>query len=186
MTESLSSARGAAAGDIAVLRSRAAALARVPKAERSTDTRPAVVFQLADEQYALEARVVLEVHVLRELTPFAGARPPLFGITHWRGSVLTILDLREELGVSTRGVTDLSRVIVVDGGRAPFGILADAARDVVDLDEASIRPLPPDETAARPLLRGITDDAVLIMNTDAVLTAARAAAIHDDHSGRGG
>lgn len=186
MAESLSSARGAAAGDIDVLRSRAAALARVPKAERSAETTSAVLFQLADEHYALEARVVLEVHVLRELTPFAGARPPLFGITHWRGSVLTVLDLREQLGVSMRGVTDLSRVLVVDGGREPFGILADAARDVFDLDEAVIRPLPSDEAAARSLLRGITDDAVLIMNTDAVLAAARAAAIHDDHTGRGG
>ncbi|HEX2166147.1 MAG TPA: chemotaxis protein CheW [Longimicrobiales bacterium] len=186
MAESLNSERAASAADIDVLRRRAAQLARVPAAQRSAESTPAVVFQLADERYAIDARVVLEVHVLRELTPLAGARPPLFGITHWRGSVLTILDLREVLGVRARGVTDLSRVIVIDSGRRPFGILADAARDVMDLEETEILPLPGGEAAARSLLRGMTDDAVLIMDTDAVVAAGRAAASHDDNTGRGG
>lgn len=185
MGESLNAARAAARSDVEVLRSRTAALARVPRMQRSTEAMPAVVFQLADERYAIDARIVLEVHVLRELTPLAGARPPLFGITHWRGSVLTILDLREQLGVRARGVTDLSRVIVVDAGRVAFGILADAARDVIDLEDTVVRPLPADEAAARSLLRGMTDDAVLVMDTDAVLAAGRAATTHDD-TGRGG
>ena len=186
MTEALNAARAAAPEHVDVLRRRAAALARVPTATRSMETTPAVIFELADETYAIDARVVLQVHVLRELTPFAGARPPLFGITHWRGTVLTILDLREQLGVRLRGVTDLSRVIVIDGGRNEFGILADAARDFVDLEETVIRPLPADEAAARPLLRGITDDAVLVMDTDAVLKAGRAASKRDDNRDRGG
>jgi purine-binding chemotaxis protein CheW len=137
-----------------------------------------VVFQLADEQYALDASVVLQVHVLRELTPLAGARPPLYGITHWRGSVLTILDLRARLGVRVHGLTDLSRVIVIDGPRQPFGILADAARDFIDVNESDVRRLPP-EMAERGLLRGITDDAILVLDTNAVLDAGRTVAEPD-------
>lgn len=183
MAESLNAARTPAPEDVEVLRRRAAALARVPAATRQADTTPAVIFELADEVYAIDARIVLEVHVLRELTPFAGASAPLFGITHWRGSILTILDLREQLGVRSRGVTDLSRVIVVDGGRTPFGILADAARDFIDLQESGIRSLPADEGSARRLLRGMTDDAVLVMNTDAVLDVGRAALVRDHQRG---
>lgn len=171
MAESRSTARAAAPEDIDVLRRRAAALARVPKTVNLREATHAVVFQLADESYAIEAHVVLQVHVLRELTPLAGARPPLFGITHWRGGVLTILDLRDQLGVRARGVTDLSRVVVIDGDRQPFGILADAARDFIDLAETRVRPLPADEAAARPLLRGMTDEAVLVMDTAALLKA---------------
>lgn len=185
MADSLNAGRAAAPADTALLRSRAAELARVPAAQRSAASTTAVVFQLADEWYAIDARVVLEVHVLRELTPLAGARPPLFGITHWRGSVLTILDMRDALGVRARGVTDLSRVIVIDSGRQPFGILADAARDVMDLNDADILPLPADEVAARTLLRGMTSDAVLVMDTDALVSAGRAAATHDNIA-RGG
>ena len=186
MIESLNAARSAAVADVERLRRRALALARVPPRMGLTGARPAVVFELADEHYAIDARIVLEVHVLRDLTPLAGARPPLFGITYWRGTVLTILDLRERLGVRSRGVTDLSRVVVIDGGRHPFGILADAARDMIDLELATIRPLPEDEAAARDLVRGITDSAVLVLDTDAVLKAGHAAARHDDNTGRGG
>lgn len=183
MAESPNAARAAAPGDVDVLRRRAAALARVPKTKRTKEAKHAVVFRLAEESYAIDARIVLQVHVLRELTPLAGARAPLFGITHWRGDVLTILDLRDQLGVRARGVTDLSRVIVIDGGRQSFGILADAARDFIDLEETVIRPLSAEEAAARPLLRGITDDAVLVMDTEAVLKAGSTVATQDQTRG---
>ena len=185
MNESLRAARLPAPGHVDVLRKRAAELARVPAADRRAEAIPAVIFELADERYAIEARIVLQVHVLRELTPLAGARPPLFGITHWRGMVLTILDLRAELGVRSQGITDLSRVLVIDGGRQPFGILADAARDFIDLAQTTVRPLAADDASARTLLRGITDDAVLVMDPDAVLAVGRAVAAPDD-MGRGG
>jgi purine-binding chemotaxis protein CheW len=186
MSESLHAARAAAPADVEVLRRRAAELARVPAAGRTGNTIPAVIFHLADENYAIDARVVLQVHVLQDLTPLAGARPPLFGITHWRGMVLTILDLREQLGVRPRGLSDLSRVIVVGDGRRAFGILADAARDVIDLDDVTVRPLPADEAAGRTLIRGITDDAVLVLDTSAVLRAGHAAATAEDVTDGGG
>jgi len=180
MSESLHAARAAAPGDLAVLRRRAAALARVPAGKRTEHTTPALLFRLADEVYAIDATIVLQVHVLRDMTPLAGARAPLFGITHWRGMVLTILDLREQLGVRPRGLTDLGRVIVVGDARQPFGILADAAQDFIDLDETKVRPLPADEAAGRALIRGITDDAVLVLDPQAVLRVGRSAATADD------
>lgn len=184
MSESLSAARAPASAHVEQLRRRAVALARAAVDARSIKTLPAVVFQLGNESYALDARVVLQVHVLTDMTPLAGARPPLFGITHWRGQVLTILDLREKLGIRSSGLTDLSRVIVVDGRRHPFGILADASRDMVELEESMIRPLSAEDVAARRLLRGITDDALLVMDTEAVLDAGRTAALAVDNSRR--
>lgn len=162
--------RTPAAEHIEVLRTRAAALARVARVERERRTAPYVLFQLGAELYAIAAHVVHQVIVLRDLTPLPGARAPLFGITHWRGDVLTILDLRADLGVQPRGVTDLSRVVVIEGDSAPFGILADAASDFVEIDEDTVRELPSEEMARRSLVRGITDDAVMVVDTDTLLT----------------
>ncbi|HEX6307199.1 MAG TPA: chemotaxis protein CheW [Longimicrobiales bacterium] len=186
MDDSLTAQRAPARAHIDVLRRRAASLARVPHVQRSLSTVPALVFGLGKEFYAVDARIVLQVHVLRDMTPLPGARAALFGITHWRGAVLTILDLRDALGVRTRGLTDLSRVVVIDGGRQPWGILADSARDFVELEERAIRPLSREEAAGRTLVRGITDDGVLVLDTEAVLSTGRAAAPDDDHGGRGG
>jgi purine-binding chemotaxis protein CheW len=177
--DSHAAARAPARDDIDVLRERAAALARVPRMARSTTLMPTVVFQLSDELYAIDARVVLQVIALRDLTPLPGARAPLFGVTHWRGDVLTILDLRDLLGVRQRGVTDLSRVVVVDGGRAPFGILADAARDFIDIDVSSLSGLPDEDRARRELVRGITHDAVLVLDTDGLLRRFGGQTPHD-------
>ncbi len=76
-------------------------------------------------------------------------------------------------------------MLVIDAGRQPFGILADAARDFIDLAQTAVRPLSAEEGSARTLLRGITDDAVLVMDPDAVVAIGRAVAASDD-MGRGG
>jgi purine-binding chemotaxis protein CheW len=150
-----------------LLRRRAAALARVPKAPRRTETFAAVVFQLGGEVYAIEASTVLEVAVLHELAPLPRARSPLFGLTYWRGAVIAIVDLRAALGVHAPGLTDLSRVIIIDAAPLPFGVLADAARDFIDIDVRAIRPLQTEERTA--LLRGVLDDATLVIDTQALL-----------------
>lgn len=186
MSEALHAARAPAPADVALLRRRAAELARAPVPAGMRQSTPVLIFRLSDERYAIDASIVLQVHVLRDMTPLAGARPPLFGITHWRGAVLTLLDLREQLGVRPHGLTDLGRVIVVGDARQPFGILADAAVDFVDLAEVAVRAVPADEQAGRILIRGITDDAVLVLDAPAVLRAGRSATMAGNATGRGG
>lgn len=159
-----------------LLKRRAAALARVPPGEGGENVLPMVMFTLGDETYALDARVVLQVVVLRELTPLPSAPAPLFGVTQWRGDVLTILDLRAALGVNVRGVTDLARVVVVNGHDRVFGILADAAREVMDIGIEAIRPLRAADAERGSLLDGITDDGVLIIDSTALLRAYGTAA----------
>jgi purine-binding chemotaxis protein CheW len=175
--------RRPATEDTELLRRRAVALARSPVRARTEVMTPSVIFELGGEQYAIDARVVLQIIVLRELTRLPGARPPLFGLTHWRGDVLTILDLRELLGVRPRGVTDLSRVVVVDGTVAPFGILADAAREFVDIADSAIHQLPAEERVRRSLVRGITKDAVLVMDTDSLIGRYGSGRTNEDPTG---
>ncbi|HSJ07204.1 MAG TPA: chemotaxis protein CheW [Longimicrobiales bacterium] len=152
-----------------VLLARAGVLARAGTAQTPAETFSAVVFMLGDERYALDTTVVLQVGVLRELTPLPGARAPLHGVTQWRGDVLTVLDLRSVLGASLRGITDLGRLVVVEGAGRTFGILAERLVGITEIDAARIQPLPHDDAAARSLLRGVTDDAVFVVDEEALL-----------------
>jgi purine-binding chemotaxis protein CheW len=152
-----------------LLRRRAVALARRPTREAAGTAVQVILFELGGEDFAIEASCVLQVAVLRELTPLPGAAAPLFGVTHWRGEVLTILDLREALGVRARGVTDLGRIIVVDGPDRLFGVLADGVSDMTDMDTRRIMALPTEDASRSSLLRGVTEDGVLVMNTPALL-----------------
>lgn len=169
-----------------LLRLRAAALARVPRRPRQGTTKQVILFRLGDEQFAVEAACVLQIAVLRELTPLPGAPAPLFGVTHWRGEVLTVLDLRAALGVRVSGLTDLGRIIVIDGPDRLFGVLADAVSDMLELDVDRIRPLPAEDAQRASLLRGVTDEAVLVIDSQALLQRYGSAAGGRNTTGRGG
>jgi purine-binding chemotaxis protein CheW len=169
---------------VSLLRRRAAALAREEKGAGDADARPAVVFELAGERYAIDAGCVLRVLTLRELTPLPGAAAPLFGVTHWRGSVLTLLDIRPLLGALAPGITDLARVVVLEGRDREFGIVVDRVRDLVDVSEADVRPLPDrDEDSSGSLLSGILQDGTFVV--DAMQLLARHGTVRRRNQGTG-
>jgi purine-binding chemotaxis protein CheW len=176
-------ARGPAEQHREVLRRRAAALARVPRRERGADLASAVVFSLGETRFAINAACVLEAAVLRELTPLPGAPAPLFGVTHWRGSVLTLLDLRGVLGVRPRGLTDLGRILVLDGADRLFAIVADAVHDIIEVDVQLLARLPDDDSGTG-LLRGITPDGVMYIDEKALLHRYGSAGVAHQHGMR--
>jgi purine-binding chemotaxis protein CheW len=167
----LAEARAPRQAQRALLRARAKALARAPR-DAAADRKvfQAVVFALGDERYALDTRHVLRVDVLSALTPLPGAGSPLHGLTQWRGDVLTLLDLRRALGANLRGITDLGRVIVVEGPDRRFGMLVERLLDIRELDRQRLKALPREDFDEGSLLRGVTDDAVLVIDDDALVT----------------
>lgn len=165
---SIQAAREPLAGHRELLRERAERLARVPRHETAAALTTAVLFALGEERYALAAEHVAEVAVLRDLTPLPGAPAPLHGLTQWQGEVLTVLDLRGVLGVRVRGITDLQRLIVVAAGRRRFGFLADRASELIAIDATRIHAHRAGEEPT-PLIAGITDDAVLVIDADALI-----------------
>jgi len=154
----------------AVLEERARTLARPAASPSAADMLEAVTFTLANERYAIESRYVVQVFRLKELSLLPGAKAPIFGVTAWRGELLTILDLRPVLGLSVAALNDLTRVIVLGEERATFGILADAVRDLVTFPTAEVREPPEGVAMQRMYLRGITGDAVLVLEARKLLT----------------
>lgn len=128
-----------------------------------------VTFALGSERYALEARYLQSVFRLHDLVPIPGAPPPVFGITTWRGELLTVLDLRELLNVAARGLSDLNHVLVLGERKAAFGILADAIMEMLTLPTAAIRPPAEGVAVRREYLRGITADTTLFLDAAEIL-----------------
>lgn len=153
----------------AVLEERARALARPVTSESDAGTIEVVTFVLANEAYAVESRYVIEVFRLVDLALLPGAAPPVFGITAWRGGLLTVLDLRPLLGVSAAALNDLSRVLVLGATGRSAGILADAVEADVRLRAATVREPPDGVAAQREYLLGVTGDAVLVLDAGKLL-----------------
>lgn len=129
-----------------------------------------LAFELAGERYGLESRHVQAVFVLRQLAPLPGALPPIQGVTAWRGDLLTLLELRATLGLPVSSLNDLARVIVLGiHDRPAFGVLTDAVHGIVPVDMHMLHPLPEGAGPHRQYLRGVTGDALLILDPDQLL-----------------
>ena len=160
-----------------ILRSRARQLAK-PIASNAglADRIDAVSFSLGRERYAIDARYVFAVFRLASLTPLPGARPPVAGVTPWRGDVLTVLDIRGLVGISVTALDDLARVIVIGNDRPELGLLADRIDDPLQLAAGSVHPLSADRASrASEILRGVTSDAVVVLDAPALLARQSAA-----------
>jgi len=133
-----------------------------------------LVFVLGNETYAIETRWVHEVARFTDFTPVPGAPEFALGITNLRGEVLAVVDLRKFFGVAVKGVTDLSRLVVLGSERAEFGVLADATREVRALrSDEVLETVEPVAGIGRDYLRGVTKDALIVLDGAVLLQDGR-------------
>ena len=155
-----------------VLEARARQLARVPdEPPRAGEVLELVGFVLAGERYGIESRFVREVARLTRFTPVPGTPAFVLGVTNLRGEILALFDLRHLLGVVAEGLTDLGRIVVLGEHRREFGLLADAASEILYVPGTSLAQT---ETAwGRAYLRGVSPDGVIVLSGEALLSDPR-------------
>jgi purine-binding chemotaxis protein CheW len=157
-----------------VLQERAAALARPALPPTGDRVLEVVVFSLADENHALESRHVREVVRFVGCTPVPGGPDFLVGVINLRGDVLAVFDLRRFFGVESSPAGDFTRVVVLGEDRAEFGVLADAVREIQIIRTEEILEAPGSVAGAgRDWLRGVTRDALVILDGAALLRDRR-------------
>jgi purine-binding chemotaxis protein CheW len=66
----------------------------------------------------------------------------MLGVLNLRGAIVPVLDLRLRFGLERDGYGDNTVMIVVAVAERLFGIVVDAVSDVVDIDPATIKPVP--------------------------------------------
>jgi purine-binding chemotaxis protein CheW len=156
-----------------ILEERARALARPTASATGADETFVVEmlsFRLGRERFAIESQHVFAVFRLLELVPLPGARPPVVGITRWRGDVLTLLDLRRLVGVAPGALDDLGRVLVIGHTAPEFGILADIVDDIISIDPAALHVLSGERAAnATTIVKGVTGDAIHVLDAAALI-----------------
>lgn len=159
----------------AIMDARARRLAPRPAASRPPGTRLSVVlFGLGQERYAIETRFVREVVRFADFTPVPLTPDFVVGVTSLRGMVMTIVDLHRLFNIPRRGVTDLSRVVVLGVDRVEFGILADQAYGQTEIAADDVLSVPGRTAAiASSHLRGVTREALIVLDGMALLADER-------------
>jgi purine-binding chemotaxis protein CheW len=117
---------------------------------------------------------VREVVRFADFTPVPGTPEFIVGVANLRGTVIAIIDLHRFFNIPRKGVTDLSRVVVLGVDRVEFGILADLADGQTAIAAGDIL-APPGKMAgiASTYVRGVTREALIILDGMALLADER-------------
>ncbi len=110
----------------------------IPTQWDANDQLEALLFDIGDETFALEAVMVQEIFDLLPETRIPGAPLVVGSIVNFRGRILPVADLALAFGMSTGAATIDSRIVVIElrleGERMQVGIRANKVRKVTTLD----------------------------------------------------
>ncbi|MFC1961322.1 chemotaxis protein CheW [Chloroflexota bacterium] len=147
--------------------------ADVSDPDSMSDSIPAVLCRVGDQQYAIAVTYILEVSALVQITPLPDAPPEVAGVVNRRGEVIPVLDLRLCLGAA-EGVIDLTTLFIVvqevQGTEVLYtaGLIVDEVLGVVQLPANTLQLT----THSGPFIKGMTvvnQTPILMLDTTVLL-----------------
>lgn len=107
------------------------------------EQRQMVVFQLQNELYGVDIHQVREIIRVPAITHVPRTPEFVEGVINLRGSVIPILDLRTRFGFAPGERDGDRRIVVVEMDDKTLGVIVDAVREVLLMDEQFIEPPSP-------------------------------------------
>jgi purine-binding chemotaxis protein CheW len=101
-----------------------------------------VAFNKGQQRYGVPIDDILEIHSLDQFVPVPGAPSFAPGVIHWRGVILTLLDLQMLFGVQERGLADLHACLVVEAADTRVALVAGEIEDIVSVPADSLKTAP--------------------------------------------
>mgnify|MGYP000020600370 CR=1 FL=1 len=126
-----------------------------------------VSFRLQGQYFAAEVKSLLEVLARADIVPVPSAQPPILGILNLRGSIVTVLDPAQPLGLSS-GHEDAGQLIIADFEGEPVALRVDAVGEVVTLEEEELRNPPSAADHVRGLA-SLDDDMLTLLDLQKLL-----------------
>jgi purine-binding chemotaxis protein CheW len=130
-----------------------------------------VEFLLTPEKYGIESQLINEVLLLKELTPIPGTPSFIAGVTNVRGKIIAVVNLKTFLGLVTKGITELNKIIILQQNGMEFGIIVDAIAGTRNIVEKSLNAAPATlQGKGATYVKGITSDGLIILDGTRLLS----------------
>lgn len=144
-----------------------------------TETVQYLTFQLAEEIFAFDVAKVREILEITSITKVPQTPDYMRGVINLRGSVVPVIDLRLNFGMSRTEQTVNTCIIVIEvnlkGESIVLGVLADSVQEVVEMEPDHIEPPPKLGTRLNTeFIKGmgkVDNDFVMILDIDKVFSA---------------
>lgn len=101
-----------------------------------------VVFKVGSEGFALPVASVSSIIRYEPTTPVPRAPQSVLGVVNIRGRVIPVVDVARRFNGVPFVPASTARIIIAEGAVGPVGLAVDAACEVVEVPQESIRPVP--------------------------------------------
>ena len=116
-------------------------------------------FALGAADFGIDARLVLEVVKVGELTCVHQAPDGVVGIRNLRGRIVTVVDMAVHMGMGSVQVGPETRLLIMEHQGESYGFMVDAVTDAISLEPERIATPPANlDPALRSRLRGVWRD----------------------------
>ena len=107
---------------------------------------------------------------LKDLTPLPCTPPFVLGIVNVRGRIVPVFDLKKFFDLPDQGLTDLHRIILIEGNEMELGLLADVTVGVRSIPADSLQPSLSTFTGIRSeYLKGVTAERLVVLDVARIL-----------------
>jgi purine-binding chemotaxis protein CheW len=101
-----------------------------------------VTATIGGQLFGLPIQQVQDVFMPERLTRVPLAPPEIAGVLNLRGRIVTLIDMRDRLGLQPRTDEGQAMAIGVEAGGESYGLLIDSVGEVLKLDDAGREPNP--------------------------------------------
>ncbi|MDA1231557.1 MAG: chemotaxis protein CheW [Planctomycetota bacterium] len=101
-----------------------------------------VAFRKGPQRYGIPVSDVVEVQTLEHFSPVPGAPAFIPGVIHWRGSILSLLDLSRLFEIQETGIADLHTCLIVEVAGRRIAIAAGEIEELYDVPETQVKRVP--------------------------------------------
>jgi purine-binding chemotaxis protein CheW len=129
-----------------------------------------LAFNKQQERYGILLDDVAAVEALEHFTPVPNAASFIRGVTPWRGSILSLIDLGRLFGRRESGIADLRACVIVESAGRRLAVVAFEVEEIFSVppSELAIAPDLPGEIALEWVI-GIHDENRLILRMSEVM-----------------
>lgn len=139
-----------------------------------------LVFRIVAQEFAIQAARVQEISKVVATTQVPTAPPYIEGILNLRGQLATVINFRRKFGLGQRDISEDTRIIIVEHGGFPIGILVDSVEEVIRIPDEKVQGLPEEAatTVSRDYITGIgmlENRLIVVLDADKLLTKSELA-----------
>ena len=92
-----------------------------------------LTFRLAEEEYAIEIRFVVEIIGIQRITEVPDSEPFVRGVINLRGKIIPVIDVRLRFNLQERPYDDRTCIIIVEFEDTMVGLIVDEVSEVMDI-----------------------------------------------------